>query len=48
MRRGAGTGAGYGRVQLNPDDLASESKDTSMRYKKDKKCDGNEADSYYD
>ena len=48
MRRGAGTGAGYGRVRQDPDDLASESKDTSMRYKKDKKCDGKVSDSYYD
>lgn len=47
MRRGAGTGAGYGQVRQAKDDVLSESKGTSMKYK-GKVDDGErESDTYY-
>ena len=48
MRRGAGTGAGYGRVRQDRDDELSESKNTSMRHRKNQEDDDKVSDSYYD
>ena len=47
MRRGAGTGAGYGQVKHDKNDILSESKGgTSMKYKS-KVDDEKESDTYY-
>ncbi len=47
MRRGAGTGTGYGRAKKERDNLESD-RHSSTGYKRDHRADDKGLDSYYD